>query len=443
MPSPRRIIVHVDMNSYFASVEQQANPFLRGKAVGVCAYLHPHGCVIAASVEAKQLGIKVGMTVAQAQAKVPSAEFLENDPPKYRMVTSKLFAILHELSDHVEHYSIDEAFVDLTGWCRDEAEAAFLLSRVKYRITTEIGEWLRCSIGIAPTRFLAKFASDFQKPNGLVMINQGNMNAFFEAAKLEDAHGIGPRTRKRLEALGIFTLLDLQRYPVENLMRVFGKAGFYFWCHLNGIEHERIQDGTSLPKSIGHSYRVPNRVNRAQLVEPVLVKLIERAGRRLRQQGLLAGGLSLVVGIRSNQGYRSEFCRFDEPQADSFVLTDRTCRLLHEIWQGEPVDFLAVTLVDLSVPSDQLQLGGYGDPVAQRTEIPSLAFSFPDKRRRAVSASMDAVRNRYGDRSIVLGRMYPLLRQDEAPDRIGFRKTVGVEAMSSFLDVTHEEVDLV
>ena len=120
------LIAHLDMNSYFASVEQQANPFLRGRAVGVCAYLHPHGCVIAASVEAKKGGMKVGMRVEEARRIVPSAVFIQNDPAKYRAVTSRLFSLLDELSDRVEYYSIDEAFLDLTGWCRDAAEASGL-----------------------------------------------------------------------------------------------------------------------------------------------------------------------------------------------------------------------------------------------------------------------------------------------------------------------------
>ncbi len=181
----KRIIIHLDMNSYFASVEQQANPTLRGKPVGVCAYLHPSGCVIAASVEAKRMGVKVGMSLQDARKACRSTVFIQNDPTKYRAVTSRLFKILHELSDTIEHYSIDEAFVDLTGWVKDEAEAAFLAARVKRRIKTEIGDWLRCSVGIAPTRFLAKFGSDRQKPDGLVIITKENLDSYLAKVKLE------------------------------------------------------------------------------------------------------------------------------------------------------------------------------------------------------------------------------------------------------------------
>ena len=420
----QRIICHVDMNSYFASVEQQANPFLRGRAVGVCAYLHRRGCVIAASVEAKQRGMKVGMSMEEAIAAVPNAIFVQNDPSKYRAVTSRIFSVLHELSATIEHYSIDEAFLDLTGWYRDEAEASFALSRVKRRITREIGEWLRCSVGIAPTRFLAKFASDRKKPDGLTIITLENIEEIFATSELQDACGIGPRIAKRLHALGIQTLLDLKRYPVANLFRVLGKNGYYLWCKVNGIECERVVGEETLPKSIGHSYCVPNRVNREHNVEAVLTKLTERAGRRLRLCGLLAGSLSVTIGFRFSEKGAADSVRFVEPLNDSFTLVRHATRLLHQSWRGEPVDFLAVTLMDFSEPTNQLSLeiGMAKEASLQRWE-----------RYGAVSKSLDAIRDRYGERSIVLGRMAKLVSSDdEAPDRIGFRKTGVLEFGDSF-----------
>lgn len=397
------------MNSFFASVEQQANPMLRGRPLGVCAYLHKHGCVIAASIEAKRLGMKVGMTVEEAKFRVPSAVFVENDPPKYRAVTSRVFALLDEVTDRVEHYSIDEAFLDLTGWYRDAAEAAWAMTRVRKRITEEIGEWLRCSIGIAPTRFLAKTASDIEKPNGLVIIDRENLDAILSRLDLEDVCGIGPRIRRRLERAGIHTLLELKRYPVANLMRIFGKYGFYLWCKLQGMEFERVPSSECrvAAKSIGHSYCVPNRVNREGKVLAVLTRLTERAGRRMRREGLLAGTVSVAVGFRSSD--HSHFLHLDEPAQDSFTLVDAACDLLRDLWHGEPVNFLAVTLSNLTPPNEQRRL-----------------TSFPEKsRRRLVSDAIDLVRDRYGDDALVLGSMFHL--GDEAPDRIGFRSVEGID----------------
>jgi DNA polymerase-4 len=372
-PRSNRLIAHVDMNSYFASVEQQANPHLRGKPLGVCAYLHDYGCVIAASVEAKKMGMKVGMLVKDAREAVPSARFVQNDPGKYRAVTSRVFALFHELSDRVEHYSIDEAFLDLTGWYRDAAEASFALSRTKQRITNEIGDWLRCSVGIAPTRFLAKTASDLKKPDGLTIITNDNLDDILSRLDLEDVCGIGPRMKRRLERIGFRTLMDIKNGPTENLIREFGVYGFFLQAKLQGRDIESVeQAGERIPKSFGHSYCVPDRVNREGKVPATLMRLVERAGRRMRSFGLAASGISVSVGLRTPTGPRpngpfwtpgsdgpggSAHVWLPEPADDSFTLVGATLKLLGELWKGESVNFLAVTLFEVSPPTGQVVLG--------------------------------------------------------------------------------------
>lgn len=430
-PHSKKLIAHLDMNSYFASVEQQADPFLRGKPLGVCAYLHRHGCVIAASIEAKKLGMKVGMTVDEARKTVPQAVFVQNDPAKYRAVTSRVFRLLHELTDRVEHYSIDEAFLDLTGWYRDAAEAAWALARVRSRITNEVGEWLRCSIGIAPTRFLAKTASDMEKPNGLVIIDHDNLDEMLGRLDLEDVCGIGPRIRRRLERLGLRTLLEVKRAPTGNLMRSMGKYGLFLQYKLHGLEFERVMTTEeTLPRSVGHSYCVPNRVNKEGKVVATLMRLTERAGRRMRKLGLLANTVSVAVGFRSAPGSNAPdhvassfwqpddganvYVNLSEPASDSFTLVSAACDLLRGVWQNEPVNFLAVTLSDLVVPNGQVRLDGENG-----------AFFTARDRRQRVSHAVDAVRDRYGDTAILFGDMINL--GDEAPDRIGFRKVEGVD----------------
>ncbi len=426
-PASKRLIAHLDMNSYFASVEQQANSTLRGQPVGVCAYLHEYGCVIAASVEAKKMGMKVGMTVRDARAAVPSARFVQNDPPKYRAVTSRIFSLLHELSDRVEHYSIDEAFIDLTGWCRDAAEASFLLSRVKSRITYEIGDWLRCSVGIAPTRFLAKTASDLKKPDGLTIITHENLDDVLSRLDLEDVCGIGPRMRRRLEKLGYKNLLAVKAAPTANLMRAFGIGGFYLQAKLQGADIETIEKaGERIPKSIGHSYCVPMATNREGKIPATLMRLTERASRRMRREGLLASGIAVSVGFRELGGARpqgpfwtpgkdgaggSVHGGFGEPTDDSLSIVQKALELLGEMWHGQSVNFLAVTLFELSQPNTQTSLITHFD------------------RKRSVSRAIDQIKDKYGDRSLVVGDMLKL--EDEAPDRIGFRKVEGIDVMSA------------
>jgi DNA polymerase-4 len=431
-PRSNKLVAHVDMNSYFASVEQQANPHLRGKPVGVCAYLHEFGCVIAASVEAKKMGMKVGMLVKEAREAVPTAVFVQNDPGKYRAVTSRVFALFHELTDRVEHYSIDEAFLDLTGWYRDPAEAAFALSRTKSRITSEIGEWLRCSVGLAPTRFLAKTASDLKKPDGLTIITHENLDDVLSRLDLEDVCGIGPRIRKRLERLGYRNLMLIKNGPTENLIREFGMYGFFLQAKLQARDIEQVeQAGERVPKSFGHSYCVPDRVNREKKVAATLVRLTERAGRRMRSFGLAASGIAVSVGIREDGGPRptgpfwtpgsdgpggSTHAWLAEPADDSFTLVGKALELLRELWHGERVNFLAVTLFDVGPPTNQGSLG---------LKVEGLREEMAPERRTAVSKAMDQIRDRYGLEAVVMGDMAGL--GDEAPDRIGFRKTEGVD----------------
>jgi len=473
------MFAHVDMNSYFASVEQQANPHWRGRPLGVCAYLHKHGCVIAASIEAKKRGAKVGMSVDECRQVCPDMVFVQNDPPKYRAVTSKVFSLLHQISDKVEHYSIDEAFLDMDGWYRDEAEIAWVLCRMRMQIQREIGDWLKCSIGIAPSKFLAKLASDLEKPNGLVIITPENLDETLSTLDLEDACGIGRHIRRRLNRLGIYTLLDLKHYPVANLMRALGKAGWTWHERLYGRDVDRLEvAGERLPKSVGHSFcvprryandrgvprhyandrGVPRRANEQGLILPIAVRLTERAGRRLRSFGLFARSMSIQVGFREASGKtqnpsfyhpfeNGSSCSmaFGEPANDIFSLTHGATELLKTVWDGKrQVSFLAVTLNDLVPPSGQVELPlGHvistavstgersGEISVNQDSSTALRFARNDRgemreRKRLTSYAVDSIRDRYGDESIIFASMLKL-GGDYAPDRIGFRKTEGVD----------------
>ncbi len=430
----QKMVAHVDMNSYFAACEQQANPFLRGKPLGVCAYLHEYGCVIAASVEAKRFGMKVGMKVRDAREAVPHAVFVQNDPAKYRSVTGRIFEILHEVSDVVEHYSIDEAFLDVTEICRNEAEAAFLLSRAKRRIQSEIGAYLTASVGIAPTRFLAKFGSDFEKPDGLVIINHENLDSYLAQSELEDLYGINKRMRRRFERLGIRTPLELKRYPPGNLIRVFGKAGYFWWCHLHGIPCEPTARETPQPKSIGHSYCVPKKANEDGLIEDILIKLIEQAAQRLRAKALFSRLLYVTVGFREG-GYDSRHYRFEREEQNSFLFQRTALCLLREMRREEPVRFLAVTFTALTVSTQQLAFS-----IDRRAEDahPLRPELWESEQEVSVIRSLDEIRNRYGDRSIVFGRMFDAQDEAHAPDRIGYRKTVSTQQITRHDPIQYE-----
>lgn len=426
LPRSERLIVHLDMNSFFATVEQQANRSLRGKPLGVCAYLGKHGCIIAPSREAKRLGVKVGMSVAEAKQRIPSMLFVQADPPKYRSVIGRVFSLLHELTDAVEHYSIDEAFMDCTGWYPNDLALVTPLLRVKERIRTEIGSELSCSIGVAPTRILAKLASDYHKPDGFTMVSHASLRSFLAEHDLTDISGIAERNRRKLARLGIFTIPDLLDHPPEQLLRLYGKPFFLLQAGLLGLACDSItQFRNTVPKSVGHSYCVPKRVSEAGQLLAVFMKLVEKAGRRLRALQRHAGAVVVTIGSASvappngpfythRKDYRSAQHTFGEPVSDAFTLLSTSINALHTIWDGEEaLSFLAITCIDLSPWTQQ-----------QRTAPLQTTNPSQDKRLR-VSQALDQVHAKYGSEALVFGEV--LKAADAAPDRIGFRKTEGID----------------
>ncbi|MDP2586683.1 MAG: DNA polymerase IV, partial [Candidatus Komeilibacteria bacterium] len=279
-----RIILHLDMNSYFASVEQQANPLLRGKPVGVCAYLAKNGCILASSIEAKKLGIKTGCRVFEAKKICPKVILLENDPNKYRAVTRRFFKIMQEYGGNFEPYSIDEAFLDLSVVTADFNQALKIAAAIRQRIKTEVGCWLKCAIGLSFTRFLAKFASDTAGvDNTKIIALADDLDRAYHGYKLIDVWGIGPAIGRRLNLLGITTIFQLRRFPVENLMRALGKQGYYLWHKVNGLELGHKDALTVAPrKSIGHSYCLPKWTKDKNYLSKILAKLVYKVGERLR-----------------------------------------------------------------------------------------------------------------------------------------------------------------
>jgi DNA polymerase IV len=227
-------VLFVDMNSFFASCEQQDNYWLRGRPVAVCVYTGPRGCVIAPSVEAKQQGVKTGMRLDEAMRLCPGLVPMETNPDRYRRYHLKIIDVLRRFSDDVLPKSIDEAVVDLTRYQLAYKNMEEVARRIKATIRAEVGDYLRCSIGIAPNVFLAKLASNLQKPDGLVVISPENIDSVLETLSLSDLPGIGERMAFRLKAGGIRTPLEL-RYASPDRLKLVCKSivGWHWHLRLN------------------------------------------------------------------------------------------------------------------------------------------------------------------------------------------------------------------
>ncbi|MDD5342724.1 MAG: DNA polymerase IV [Patescibacteria group bacterium] len=398
-----RIILHIDMNSYFASVEQQANPFLRGKPVGVCAYLSDNGCIIASSIEAKKIGIKVGLRVKDARQIYPNIFLVQNDPAKYRSTTEKIFGILNRYTDEIEPYSIDEAFLDLTGHVATFTEARRLAERIQREISTEVGEWLKASVGISFTRFLAKLGSDAADKGGILVLTPESLPELYSRLELTDIWGINTRLEARLNALGIFSPLQLQDYPVANLMQSLGKMGYYLWANLNGIELGGLQKPAT-PKSIGHSYCLPRITGDISYHRKILMKLCEKTGRRLRETGLLATGLGAYWRYQNSGGYSTQR-KLPLAINDSAAIFREALKLFCRYSNRRPITMLAIAVFNLYPPSGQLSL------------FPNSHLFSP-----ALTQALDEINDHYGEYSVFWGSMWDTTKN--SPDRIGFRKTL-------------------
>ncbi|MFZ3301790.1 MAG: hypothetical protein WA152_03705 [Microgenomates group bacterium] len=384
-------IVHLDINSCFATVEQQANPLLRNRPVVVCAYTTNSGCVLAASVTAKKLGIKTGMRVMDARLIYPKVVVLSPDPPKYRYIHNKIKKILKDYSTCVVPKSIDE-FVFKT--ISDKPWEVSL--EIKKRIKEEVGEYITVSIGISTNRYLAKVASNLQKPDGLSEINKDNIREIFSKLKLTDLTGIKKGNSKRLNLFGIKTTTDFFESSVSKLKLAFGGiGGLYWYLRLHGME---IDDFKSKRGMYGNSFAPPP--NKANMTLEILSKLSEKTGLRLRNANLKASGVHLFLEDRNGNAWHMG----KKLKRDIFNSND-IYKEMNNLLSISPIKdnlrHIAISTFNLK-PIDTLQLEIFDDVL----------------KKSKLTESLDVINTKYGDYTIYPARM--INTEDMIKDRIAF-----------------------
>lgn len=384
-------IVHLDINSCFATVEQQANPLLRDKPVVVAAYTTNSGCVLAASVTAKKFGIKTGMRVMDARLIYPKVVVLSPDPPKYRFVHNKIKKILKDYSTRVIPKSIDEFVFETVSLKPQEVSL-----EIKRRIREEVGEYITVSIGISTNRYLAKVASNLQKPDGLSEINRDNIKEIFSKLKLTDLTGIKKGNSKRLNLFGIKTATDFLDAPIPKLKLAFGGiGGLYWYLRLHGME---IDDFKSKRGMYGNSFAPPP--NKANMTLEILSKLSEKTGLRLRNANLKASGVHLFLQDRDGNSWHMG----KKLNRDIFNSND-IYKEINNLLSISPIKdnlrHVAISTFNLKV-KDNLQLEIFGDVL----------------RKDKLSNSLDYINTKYGDYTIYPARM--INTKDIIKDRIAF-----------------------
>ena len=396
----------VDMNAYFASVEQQDHPALRGKPVGVVPVKAATTCCIAISYEAKRCGVKGGMPVWEARKLCPDLVLTLARPERYVEVHHQLVDVINRVVPVTQVMSIDEVSCRLMGAERSAAKAEEMSRGIKAGVR-KIGDYLRCSVGVGPNVMLAKVAADMRKPDGFTVIDPADLPGRLNGLELTDFPGIGPRMEARLHRHGITTVAQLTRMSGEQLSRVWGSKvhGWGWWYRLRGDD---IPEKPTKRRTIGHGHILPPELRTAEKAWGVMVRLVHKAAARLRKVNYWAG--QVVVNVSEADGGRYATARPVPPCQDTFALLEATAAG----WAVRPpVKPFKIEVV-------------FTDLVPAAAATPSL---FPlDRQMTVLSRTMDRVNKAFGPNSVYLGSMFG--RTKNAPMRIAFTHIPDAETES-------------
>jgi len=380
-----RIILHIDMNAFFASVEQQSNPALRGKPVAVSGS-ESRTVILTASYEARAYGVKTGMTLWEARQKCPELILVPTNNRLYTWVSSRIIDIMRDYTPLVEVFSIDEAFLDITGSIGLFGSAERICFLIKSRIRSRFG--ITCSIGIAPNKLLAKLASDMQKPDGLTIIEPGNVDRILEPLPIRALCGIGRKMEQHLLMMGIRTCGELGRFDVRLLEKKFGVTGRKLHRMGRGIDNSPVvpEEEAEEVKSVGHSTTLKKDLTARDDILKVLLQLAEMVGRRARRYGVAGRTVHLTVRY-------ADFTTFEKqeiqpaPVNGSGEIYKAAVKILDGIELAGAVRLLGVRISSLRPQGEQLPL-------------------FQEERTGLrLTEAMDKVNNRHGDFTVMFGSL--------------------------------------
>ena len=316
-----RIILHIDFDSFFASVEQQENPSLRNKPIGVTA-ANGRTCIIASSREAKRLGIKTGTRSYEAFKIHPSIILVKADFVKYLEISKRSLNICKDYSPYIELFSIDELFMDITQSAHLFNGAYGIIKIIKERIRNEIGEFITVSVGISHNKMLAKLASGFKKPNGIFEIKKEDIDKVYSKAKLTDVCGIGERINERLNKIGIHNLMDLRKTSLPFLIAEFGSAEAEFLKNVSfGIGNSAVNSYTNPIdiKSVSRNYCLPQNEYDKKVVMQNIYELCEEIGIKLRRLSKKARTIGISLKGNFNIHIRKTYPEYFDTGKEIFT----------------------------------------------------------------------------------------------------------------------------
>ena len=380
-----RTIMHIDLDAFFVSVEQVLNPELQGKPVVVGGKPDRRGVVASASYEARAFGLHAGMPLATASRLCPQAIFIEGSFPRYRDASQRFMAILADFSPFHEPVSLDEAYLDVTGFESIHGSIHQMAVAIKQRIKNELG--LCASVGVASSKVVAKIASELSKPDGLLIVADGEERSFLAPLPIAKLPGIGKKTERILKGLGINTIGELSIMPLCTLKSHFGASGELLYRYASGIDDREIEL-PSAAKSISRETTFGKDIKDRSLLKATLRYLSERVGTDLRQRGKQARCVTLKLRYADFTTITRRHTLRQSDNTDQTIF-DTGLQLLKRALAQEkqPVRLIGIGVSNLVEPGKQLALL---DSSAQR--------------REQLDRTIDRIRRKYGFTAIQTGR---------------------------------------
>jgi DNA polymerase-4 len=387
----------IDMNSFFASCEQQANAFCRNKPVIVTPINTPNGCTISASYEAKKFGIKTGTLLKDAMTLCPNVIICQSNVKMYIEYHKKIVKIIKQFSPFVFIKSIDEAAIKLSPSERNFEKSVSIAKKLKQLIYSELGEYMRSSVGVGPNIWLSKMAAESQKPDGLVILKISELDKFYKSLELTDLKGIARRTKTTLNYLGFYKPIDLFNATSEELRKKMGLPGEYWNFRLHGYDID--VPNQSIAKSVGQSHVLEPKFRNWDKAWQVCQKLVERAAKRLRDDGLVANGVSLYVKTSGGPSWHKSYKTTQFSDSQTFL------KLVFNLWdqvvKDDPPFKIGISVFNLSKPgAEQLKIF----PQMQKAEY--------------LYKAIDKINDQYGNFTIKPANLLSV--ESSAPLRISF-----------------------
>lgn len=403
-----RIILHIDMNNFYASVECLYRPELKDVPMAVGGDKDSrHGIVLAKNQAAKAKGVKTAEALWQAEKKCPGIVFVKPNFERYMRYSEAARAIYCQYTDEVENFGLDECWLDVTGSTRLFGSGRDIAEEIRERIKNELG--LTVSIGVSFNKIFSKLGSDYKKPDAVTEFTKGNFKEYVWPLPAREMLNVGPATEKLLVKYGIKTIGDIARSEPKQLEKLLGRSGLALWHSAAGLDSSPVaKTGEEEEiKSIGNSTTTPRDLITDRDFKITLYSLSETVSHRLREKNLSATGIQLSIRSSDLETY-SHQCVLDFPAADSDTLFKCAYRLYQEASNGKPVRSLGIRAIHL-VPSAGNQFSLFKDEMLSR-------------RRAELETTVDMLRERYGSDSLRRGILYvdkPLARIDAEHEKIG------------------------